>query len=62
MVEAQAKKDAAEAARAANERRRIREACAAIYRATSNMKVSDLTVKQEQQVRACQALDLYPPG
>ena len=62
MVEAQAKKDAAEEAQAVKERHRVREACAAIYRTTSNMKVSDLTVKQEQQVRACQALDLYPPG
>ena len=52
---------AIQAAKDAEERRRIRAACSAIYRSTADRKVSDLTVKEEQQVRACQALGLYPP-
>jgi hypothetical protein len=52
---------AEENARAAEERRKVREACAAVYNTTADMKIKDLTVKQEQQVRACQALGLYPP-
>jgi hypothetical protein len=47
--------------KAAEERRKIRAACAAIYKNTAGMKIKDLTVKDEQQVRACQALGLYPP-
>ena len=39
----------------------IRLACAVIYRNTADKKISDLTVKEEQQVRACQALSQYPP-
>ena len=38
-----------------------RATCGAVYRKASDKKVSDLTVKEEQQVRACQALGLYPP-
>ena len=57
----QAEERAKVEARAAEERRRIRATCAAIYRNTANKKVSDLTVKEEQQVRACQILGLYPP-
>jgi hypothetical protein len=48
-------------AAAAEERRKIRAACAAIYKSTADMKIKDLTVKEEQQVRACQALGLYRP-
>jgi len=55
------KERAAEAARAAEERKKIRVACCAIYQNTANKKVSDLTVREEQQVRACQALGLYQP-
>ena len=52
------------------EERRKREAedyakdhaiCVQVYKRTSNKKVSDLTVKEEQQVRACQLLGLYQP-
>jgi uncharacterized membrane protein YqiK len=68
----QKRKDAEEAARlakikaeedagAAAERARIRAACASIYKTTADKKVSDLTVKEAQQVQACQALGLYPP-
>lgn len=46
----------------AEEAAKLRAACAAIHRKTANKKVSDLTVKEEQQVRACQALRLYPPS
>jgi hypothetical protein len=47
--------------KAAEERRKIRAACSAIYQTTADTKLKDLTVKEEQQVRACQALNLYPP-
>jgi len=33
--------------------------CHALYRSTSSKKVSDLTVKEEEEVRACQFADLY---
>jgi len=35
--------------------------CAVIYRTTANKTPGDLAVKEAQQVRACQALGLYPP-
>jgi hypothetical protein len=50
-----------EEAKAAAEQARLRAACAVIYRNTANKKVSDLTVDEEQKVRACQALGMYPP-
>jgi flagellar biosynthesis GTPase FlhF len=56
-----AKMKAEEDARAAEERRKIRAACSAIYQSTADKKISNLTVKEEQQVRTCQALGLYPP-
>jgi hypothetical protein len=49
--------DEAEAAQT----RRIKAACTVIYRNTANKKVSDLTVVEEEKVRACQALEMYPP-
>jgi hypothetical protein len=52
---------AEEEAKAAEERRRVRTACYGIYQSTVDKKVKDLTVGEEQQVRACQALGLYPP-
>jgi hypothetical protein len=59
------KKDAADAAekdaQAVEEARKIRAACRAIYQSTADKKISNLTVREEQQVRACQALNLYPP-
>jgi len=57
----QRRKQAEEDAKAAEDRRRIRAACGVIYQRTADKKVSDLTVKEEQQVRACQGLGLYPP-
>jgi hypothetical protein len=56
-----AKITAEEQNKAAAERSRIRAACSAIYDATANKKVSDLTVKESQEVQACTALSLYPP-
>lgn len=49
-------------AKAAEEKRKTRAACGVIYQNTIDKKVKDLTVREEQQVRACQALGLYPPG
>jgi hypothetical protein len=48
-------------AKAAEERQKLRAACSAIYYSTADKKMMDLTVKEEQQVRGCQALGLYPP-
>lgn len=50
-----------EEAKAVEERRKLRAACSAVYQTTADTKLKDLTVKQEQQVRACQALGIYPP-
>jgi hypothetical protein len=66
LSEAAAKKAEAAAAMAAAkaaqvEARRARAACVVIYRNTVDKKISDLTVREEQQVRACQALGLYLP-
>jgi hypothetical protein len=66
---ARAKRRTEEAAKAKNEqdakdaaeRQKIRIACGAIYRSTIDKKVRDLTVREEEQVRSCQALRLYPP-
>ena len=56
-----AKMKAEEDAKAAEERRKLRAACTVIFQSTADKKVKDLTVREEQQVRACQALGLYPP-
>ena len=56
-----AKMKAEEDAKAAEKRRKVRAACTVIYQYTVDKKVNDLTVREEQQVRACQALGLYPP-
>lgn len=50
-----------QAAKDARERERLRAVCFEVYRMTADKKVGDLTVREEQQVRACQALGLYPP-
>jgi hypothetical protein len=57
-----AETDAQHAGAIAEERRKARAACAAVYQKTIDTKVKDLTVREEQQVRACQALGLYLPG
>lgn len=58
---AAAKAEAAAASAADTERRRVRAACAAVYQNTADKRMGDLTVKEDQQVKACQALGLYPP-
>lgn len=50
----------ADAQRAA-ERAKLRANCLAVYNATADKKVKDLTVREEQAVRACQSRGLYPP-
>ena len=45
----------------ANEAAKIRVACKVTYKGTADKKIGDLTVKESQQVQACQALGLYPP-
>ena len=35
--------------------------CTAVYRATIDKKVSDLTTRQSDQVNMCKSLDQYPP-
>lgn len=54
-----AKKKAAEDAKAAEEQKRLRAACKTIYQTTVDKKLKDLTVREEEQIRACQALGLY---
>jgi hypothetical protein len=56
-----AKSTAEREAAAAEERRKLRANCTLIYQNTIDTKVKDLTVREEQQVRACQVLGLYPP-
>ena len=48
-------------ARAAEERARLRAACSLIYKRVADKRMSDLTVKEAQQVRACEAQNLYSP-
>ena len=59
-VEQQAEEKARQKQLAA-ERAQLRAVCIVIYSETADKKVSDLTVKEEQQVRTCQALNMYPP-
>jgi hypothetical protein len=56
-----AKSRAEREAAAAEEERKLRANCTLIYQNTIDTKVKDLTVREEQQVRACQVLGLYPP-
>jgi len=41
--------------------RLLRESCALLYENTANKKVSDLTVKEQQDVQSCQEAHLYRP-
>ena len=64
-MEAKEKKQAAERVKKEREsaarRQQIRAICTHVYKSTSDKKVSDLTVKEDQSVRSCQSLGLYPP-
>lgn len=57
LAKYRAEKDAADA----EDRRILRVNCTVIYQSTIDKKVKELTVREEQQVRACQVLGLYPP-
>jgi len=48
-------------AAAAERRVKIGVKCSIAYKSTADKKVKDLTVKEEQLVRACQNLNLYHP-
>lgn len=50
---------AREAARIRAEERVAKEVCPGVYKETADKKVADLTVKEEQQVRACQVIGMY---
>ena len=67
---AEAKRQREEAARAASvraeraaeiarEKAAVRAFCGRLYEQTANKRVADLTVKEEEQVRTCQAVGLY---
>ena len=57
----QKQRELAEKAKAAEQKRQLTASCSEVYKNTIDKKVRDLTVREEQQVRACQALGLYPP-
>jgi hypothetical protein len=42
-------------------RDRQRVACRTMHQNTSNKKVSELTVKESREIRACDSLGIYPP-
>ena len=35
--------------------------CVAVFQATTGKKTSDVTIKDTEQVKACQSMNLYPP-
>jgi hypothetical protein len=41
---------------------KIVDSCLATYHKTIDKKNADLTVRESEQVKACQSLDLYPPA
>lgn len=50
------------APRAPQQPEQVRAACRTIYGGTSGKKRGDLTLSEEQQVQACQALGMYEPA
>ena len=48
-------------AKAGEQPEQARSACSNLYQETNRKKQGDLTVSEEQQVRACQALSMYEP-
>jgi len=60
-AEARTEEERKAAAAKAEERRKVRAGCAGLYQSTADKRVGDLTVREQQAVRACQALGLYPP-
>jgi hypothetical protein len=61
LAKLQADREAQERSRDAAERAKLQAACAAVFKATGNKKVSDLTVVESQQVQACTTLGMYHP-
>jgi hypothetical protein len=59
LTKLQADREALERAREATERAKLQAACAAVFKATGNKKVSDLTVVESQQIQACTTLGMY---
>jgi hypothetical protein len=43
------------------ELKKLADTCKVVYRTTANKKIADLTVREDEQVKACQALGLYRP-
>jgi hypothetical protein len=56
-----AAQDAARAEEQKRARAELRARCAEVHKGTIDKRVSDLTVREEEQVRACRTLGLYPP-
>jgi hypothetical protein len=54
-------KKAADAENARQQAAVLQRLCAALYSTTADKKISDLTVKEEEQVRACQGIGMYHP-
>jgi hypothetical protein len=56
MIDAAVQRQAVEA-----ERKKLQASCSVLFRSTADRKVSDLTVRESQQVRACDGLAMYHP-
>jgi hypothetical protein len=59
LAKAQADREAERRAREAAEKAKLQATCTAVFKATGNKKVSDLTVVESQQIQACTALGMY---
>lgn len=62
--ESEARRTDSHLKRAAEDRERVlklRKHCSAIFRRTYQKRISDLTVKESEEIAACRVLDLYPP-
>jgi hypothetical protein len=49
-------------AAAALERKKMRDSCASLYRATIDKKLGDLTVREQESIRDCRAMGMYSPA
>jgi hypothetical protein len=59
LAKLQTDREAQERARVAIEKAKLQARCAAVFKATGNKKVSDITVVESQQVQACTTLGMY---
>jgi hypothetical protein len=48
-------------AKEATERAKLKATCRLVYQSTIDKKQGDLTVREAEQIRACQSLNFYPP-